>query len=135
MWSQCESREEERARHMSKGSGYLFYEIVDRLYDYCFPILNKISHKLEWIEDQIFEGKSDEVVRDISNAKQEIINYRKIIKPSGRRSAVSSAPLSATRRRTSRSTSMTSSTRTSGSGTSSRTPRRSSTRWMRPASR
>lgn len=81
MWSQCETREEERARHMSKGSGYLVYEIVDRLYDYCFPILNKISHKLEWIEDQIFEGKSDEVVRDISNAKQEIINYRKIIKP------------------------------------------------------
>jgi len=81
MWSQCETRGEERARHMSKGSGYLVYEIVDRLYDYCFPILNKISHKLEWIEDQIFEGKSDEVVRDISNAKQEIINYRKIIKP------------------------------------------------------
>ncbi len=81
MWSQCESRGEERARQMSKGSGYLVYEIVDRLYDYCFPILNKIGHKLEWIEDQIFEGKSDEVVRDISNAKQEIINYRKIIKP------------------------------------------------------
>jgi magnesium transporter len=81
MWAQCEAREDERARHMSKGAGHLVYELVDRLYDYCFPILNKIGHKLEWIEDQIFEGKSDEVVRDISNAKQEIINYRKIIKP------------------------------------------------------
>jgi magnesium transporter len=81
MWAQCETREEERARHMGKGSGYLVYEIVDRMYDYCFPILNKIGHKLEWIEDQIFEGKSDEVVRDISNATQEIINYRKTVKP------------------------------------------------------
>ena len=81
MWAQCEAREEERAKHMSKGSGYLVYEIVDRMYDYCFPILNKIGHKLDWLDEQIFEGKSDEVVRDISNAKQEIINYRKIIKP------------------------------------------------------
>jgi len=29
----------------------------------------------------VFEGRSEEVVRDISNAKQEIISYRKIVKP------------------------------------------------------
>jgi magnesium transporter len=29
----------------------------------------------------MFEGRSQEVVRDISNVKQEIISYRKIIKP------------------------------------------------------
>jgi len=81
MWAQCEAREEERARHMGKGSGYLVYEIVDRMYDYCFPILNRIAFKLDTIEDEIFEGKNDEVVRSISNAKQEIINYRKIVKP------------------------------------------------------
>lgn len=81
LWAQCSAREEDRARHMNKGAGYLLYEIVDRMYDYCFPILNKIGHKLEWIEDQIFEGKSEEVVRDISNATQEIINYRRVIKP------------------------------------------------------
>jgi magnesium transporter len=33
------------------------------------------------IEDEMFEGLSEEIVRDISNAKQEIISYRKIIKP------------------------------------------------------
>src|SRR6266576_3658257 len=51
------------------------------LFDYCFPILDKIGHKLDSLEDDIFEGRSDEVVRDISNVKQEIISYRKIIKP------------------------------------------------------
>ena len=81
LWAQCESREDERARHMSKGSGYLLYELVDRMYDYCFPILNRIGHKLDVIEDKIFEGKSEDVVLVISNAKQEIINYRKVIKP------------------------------------------------------
>ena len=29
----------------------------------------------------MFEGRADEVVRDLSNVKQEIISYRKIIKP------------------------------------------------------
>src|SRR5438445_13234684 len=65
----------------SKGPGYLFYHVLDDLFDYCFPILDKIGHKLDSIEDDIFEGRSDEVVRDISNVKQEIISYRKIIKP------------------------------------------------------
>jgi magnesium transporter len=53
----------------------------EELFDYCFPILDKIGTKLDTIEGAIFEERSEEVVRDISNAKQEIIAYRKIIKP------------------------------------------------------
>ncbi|MFN8111141.1 MAG: magnesium transporter CorA family protein [Thermoleophilia bacterium] len=81
LWSRCQAREDEREAHMSKGSGYLLYEIVDAIYDYCFPILDKIGFKLDALEDQIFEGGGEDIVRDISNVKQEIINYRKIIKP------------------------------------------------------
>jgi magnesium transporter len=65
----------------SKGSGRLLYEVLDDLFDYCFPILDKIAHKLDTLEDELFEGRSEEIVRDISNVKQEIISYRKIIKP------------------------------------------------------
>jgi magnesium transporter len=65
----------------AKGSGYLLYHVLDDLFDYCFPILDKIGHKLDTVEDDMFEGRSEEVVRDISNVKQEIISYRKIIKP------------------------------------------------------
>ena len=81
LWSRCERNEPAREQHMSKGSGYLVYEIVDTMYDYCFPILDKIGFKLDSIEDALFEGESDDLVRDISNIKQEIINYRKIVKP------------------------------------------------------
>jgi magnesium transporter len=48
---------------------------------YCFPILDKIGHKLDSIGDEMFEGRAEDVVRDLSNVKQEIISYRKIIKP------------------------------------------------------
>jgi len=73
--------EELRDSLFGKGSGYLLYHVLDDLFDYCFPILDKIGHKLDTIEDEVFEGRSEEVVRDISNVKQEIISYRKIIKP------------------------------------------------------
>src|SRR5205807_7508872 len=42
---------------------------------------DKIAHKLDTIEDDLFEKRAEDVVRDISNTKQEIISYRKIIKP------------------------------------------------------
>ena len=81
LFRRCEEDAELREELFAKGSGYLLYHVLDDLFDYCFPILDKISHKLERIEDEMYEGRSEEVVRDISNAKQEIIAYRKIIKP------------------------------------------------------
>ena len=65
----------------SRGSGRLLYEILDDLFDYCFPILDKIAYKLDSIEDDIEDRRSEEIVSDISKAKQEIISFRKIVKP------------------------------------------------------
>jgi magnesium transporter len=70
-----------REQLFAKGSGRLLYEVLDDLFDYCFPILDKIGHKLDTVEDEMFEGRAEDVVRDLSNVKQEIISYRKIIKP------------------------------------------------------
>jgi magnesium transporter len=81
LFRRCEEEEELRDQLFSKGSGYLLYHILDDLFDYCFPILDKIGHKLDSVEDDMFEERAEEVVRDISNVKQEIISYRKIIKP------------------------------------------------------
>jgi magnesium transporter len=81
LFARCSDDEELRDNLFSKGSGYLLYHVLDDLFDYCFPILDKIGYKLDRIEDEMFEGRSEEVVRDISNVKQEIISYRKIIKP------------------------------------------------------
>jgi magnesium transporter len=81
LFERCRSSEETRKALMSKGPGYLLYKIVDDSFDYCFPMLRKIGNKLDRIEEEIFLGNSQEVVRDLSNAKQEIINFRKIIRP------------------------------------------------------
>jgi magnesium transporter len=81
LFHRCETNEETREQLFSKGSGRLLYEVLDDLFDYCFPILDKIGYKLDRIEDEMFGGRAEDVVRDISNVKQEIISYRKIIKP------------------------------------------------------
>jgi magnesium transporter len=80
LFRRCEDDPDLR-RELFRGSGYLLYHVLDDLFDYCFPILDKIGAKLDQIEPAIFEERSEDVVRDISNAKQEIIAYRKIIKP------------------------------------------------------
>jgi magnesium transporter len=81
LFGRCEEDENYRDQLFARGSGRLLYEILDDLFDYCFPILDKIAFKLDVIEDEMFEGVAEEIVRDISNVKQEIISYRKIIKP------------------------------------------------------
>src|SRR5215213_9807388 len=81
LFERCKASEELRESMFSKGSGFLLYKIVDDCVDSQFPMLRKIGNKLERIEQEIFEGNSAEVVRDISNVKQEIINFRKIVRP------------------------------------------------------
>jgi magnesium transporter len=81
LFERCRTKEELREQLFSRGSGYLLYRLVDDSFDYCFPMLRKIGNKLDALEDDIFEGRSEEVVRDISNVKQEIINFRKVIRP------------------------------------------------------
>jgi len=81
LFERCRTNDELREQWFSKGTGYLLYKIVDACVDAAFPMLAKMGNKLERIEDEIFEGRSAEVVRDISNVKQEIINFRKIVRP------------------------------------------------------
>ena len=81
LFERCESRPQVRDELFSKGAGYLLYRIVDDCVDAGFPMLRKIGNKLEKLENDVFEGRSNEVVRDIFTAKQEVINFRSVVRP------------------------------------------------------
>jgi magnesium transporter len=82
LFERCRAKEELRDQLFTRGSGYLLYRLVDDSFDYCFPMLRKIGNKLDSLEAEIFEEeRSQEIVRDISNVKQEIINFRKVVRP------------------------------------------------------
>ena len=83
LFQRCYENEQLRHNLFSRGSGRLLYEVLDDLYDYCFPILDKIGGKLRQIDEEIDEvtPRAKERVRDIHKVKQEIISYRKIVRP------------------------------------------------------
>jgi magnesium transporter len=80
-FKQCADDPQVRADVMGRSTGYLLYLVIDKLVDYCFPILNKINDNIEQVEDEIFEEKVRQTVYEISVIRRDIIAFRRIIKP------------------------------------------------------
>jgi magnesium transporter len=80
-FKQCQEDLAARTAAMSRSSGYLLYLIIDKLVDYCFPILNKLDGNIEHVEDQIFEERVRQTVYEISIIRRDIIAFRRIVKP------------------------------------------------------
>jgi len=81
LFRECQIDEESRQEYFSRGSGYLLYRIIDRLVDYCLPILNKIGDNIENVEDNIFSNGVRGAIREISILRRDIISFRRIIWP------------------------------------------------------
>ncbi len=82
LFRECQIDEESRQENFSQGPGYLLYRIVDRLVDYCLPILNKIGDNIERTEDDIFSSKGiPKAIEDISILRRDVISFRRIIWP------------------------------------------------------
>ncbi|MEQ8198173.1 MAG: magnesium transporter CorA family protein [Clostridiaceae bacterium] len=77
----CQLKETLRGEYMGKGSALLLYEIIKTLFDYCFPMLDKIGNMVNGINKQVFSDSSKSMLEDISKTKMQIINYRSVIKP------------------------------------------------------
>jgi len=77
----CQINEDLRREYMEKGSALLLYEIIKTLFDYCFPILDKIGNMVNEINKQVFLTRSKAMLETISRTKMQIINYRSVIKP------------------------------------------------------
>ena len=82
LFKECQIDEESRQEHFSQGPGYLLYRIIDRLVDYCLPILNKIGNNIEQVEDNIFSRRRlPRAIEDISMLRRDVIAFRRIIWP------------------------------------------------------
>jgi len=61
--------------------GALLHYIIEMLFESCFPKLDHIAKKLDYIEDEIFCGHEKEMVLEISVVKRDILNFRRTMKP------------------------------------------------------
>jgi len=81
LFRECQLDEESRQEYFSQGSGYLLYRIVDRLVDYCLPIVDRIGSNIEDVEDSIFSNKRPRAIKEISILRRDVIAFRRIIWP------------------------------------------------------
>ncbi len=81
MFNECLVDENVRQKYMGRSASYLFYQLLDRLVNYCFPILDRIEDNIDKIEDLIFARAVPETVREISMIRRDLISFRRIIHP------------------------------------------------------
>lgn len=60
---------------------HLLHDLIEILLNSCFPRLNHMSQKLDFIEAQVFAEKEKEMVFEISVLKRDILNFRRTLKP------------------------------------------------------
>jgi magnesium transporter len=72
--------EELRRELMSQNSGWLMYQVLERLFKRSFPILDHMSFDMDEIEHVIFKDLSVKTLEAISLMKRNIIDFRRITK-------------------------------------------------------
>lgn len=78
---ECQTNEKSRQDYLGRTSAFLLYHILDRLVNYCFPILGKITENIDDIEDLIYTKAVPETVRQIAIIRRDLISFRRVIRP------------------------------------------------------
>ncbi|MBU1015282.1 magnesium transporter CorA family protein [Patescibacteria group bacterium] len=73
--------EYERRPPKEKNSGYLLYTILHALWEDCAAKVQRIDEKLSFIEERIFHGEEKQMLKELSLAKADIIDFWKIVRP------------------------------------------------------
>lgn len=71
----------QRELYTLNSPGALLRYLLEMLLESCFPKLDHISHKLDYIEKEIFAEHEKEMVLEISLVKRDILNFRRTMKP------------------------------------------------------
>lgn len=76
----CEASDQARASCMGSSPQYLLYKILQRLFQYCYPILDTIDSEIDHVEEKIFETKAN-LLHEILVVRHKITDMRRIIQP------------------------------------------------------
>lgn len=79
--SACNADKSRKKEYMDQGTGYLLYILIRDLFNAVFPLLDDVGRAIAELEKDIFEGKEQDLVREILWVKKDVINCRRIISP------------------------------------------------------
>jgi len=66
---------------MGRGSDLLAHALLDRLVDHYLPVLDSYDHKIDILEEQLFEKPPDEYLSTLMKIKHDMFNLRRIVSP------------------------------------------------------
>ncbi|MCH7759277.1 magnesium transporter CorA family protein [Patescibacteria group bacterium] len=75
----CKISKTQQNKYFTNTPAVLLYEVLNRLLEYCGPILDNLNLNINNIEEHIFQGYERRMVREILVAKTNTVNFRKIM--------------------------------------------------------
>ncbi|MGB5554789.1 MAG: magnesium/cobalt transporter CorA [Flavobacteriaceae bacterium] len=63
-------------RIRTKDSDYLFFTLIDSIVDNYFDVLENVGHKIEILEDEVYENPNPKVAHRIQQLKKEVLKIR-----------------------------------------------------------
>lgn len=79
LFNMCVSDKFYSEQYLAGGNLALLYEIISRLQEYCYPLLDHTSSDFRNMEKNIFGGMERAMVKEILLVKRNILNFRKIM--------------------------------------------------------
>ncbi|MDD5626450.1 MAG: magnesium transporter CorA family protein [Patescibacteria group bacterium] len=80
---ECHDYRTIREKYFQFGPGFLLYEILNRMFDRCYSLLDAVGSEIDRVENKMFKGQEGEIVEIIAGIKRNVINLRKIMKAHG----------------------------------------------------
>jgi len=68
-------------QYMSKGPGFLLYNLIGPLFKKSYSVVDKIGENITRIEDEIYSDKTMDVVKELAIERRHVLNFRRIIEP------------------------------------------------------
>ena len=69
---------------MEKGPDYLFYLLIDEIVDEYFPILERVSERIDELEDEMYINPAQEISEEFLALKRTIVLFRRVVQPKKR---------------------------------------------------
>lgn len=79
LFNSCLTNEFYRGQHLDDDIGYLLYEIIACLQEYCYPILDHVSLDIKNIEINILSDQSKRMIKEILFIKKNMGDIKKIL--------------------------------------------------------
>ena len=81
LFDQINTYKKAKEEYMSESTGHLLFYIIRSVLESALTKLEHIKTEVDNIEDEIFSGREREMVFEISKAKRDVIDFRRIFAP------------------------------------------------------